>query len=383
MKQTLKEINNLKKSIKENVFTIYSGIHTINKDEIIFKLIEEIKKERECVVLDFSILNWNRKYESSENIKILKNLIKPNEETIIFIIEFTNCEEWIKIIDFIIKKYNYVKVFCSTSFNFSSTVSFSRNFSFKYLFNEIKYLPATINEYFEECPNSNLINYIENGSLIYKDKNINKDKLKLISNLNLSRLFNIFLVLTKVRNHFYIEIFFKFLLENLDKKLTIDFVKKNISSSTKMKIKNSKIFWKYINLLLDLYILVPVNTISTNSKSLRIQSKFVCVDHMLFNAIKDLKNKYFLIGRNIFINEFLKRDLKVFTVEKEGEEIGISATLFNGKKIIISYSSSYDEEILKTIIGAQKDDYNLIHFKRSATQKELLEIIEKGIKNPK
>ncbi|MDE5949713.1 MAG: hypothetical protein K2G54_02465 [Malacoplasma sp.] len=57
--------------------------------------------------------------------------------------------------------------------------------------------------------------------------------------------------------------------------------------------------------------------------------------------------------------------------------------MFNGNKIIISYSPTYDEEILKTIIGAQKDDYNLIHFKRNATQKDLLEIIEKGVKNPK
>ena len=381
MKNSVKEINNLKKSIKENIFTIYSGIHTINKEEIISKLINDLKEERDCITLDFNIMNWNRKYESSENIEKLKKEIKPNNETIIFILEFTNCDEWNKIIDFLIKNYNNIKIFCSTSCNFSSMISFSKMFAFKYIFNEISYTPATVSEYFEECENPTYETYINNGSLIYRDKS-SYEQIKLISQINITRLFNIFFVLTKVRNHFYIEIFFKFLLENLDKKLTIDFIKKNISKVTKLHIKNSKIFWKYINLLLDLYILIPVNTISTNSKSIRIQSKFVCVDHMLYAYLISSENKYFLIGRNIFISEFLKRQLEIFTIENNGEEIGISGTLFNGKKIIFSYSEEHDEEITRTIIGLQqKDEYELIHFKKNITEKELINIIDKYFRN--
>lgn len=381
MKHTNKQISLLKKSIKEEgTLTIYTGIYTINKQEIIKQTIEEIKKEKEVVVLDFSIMNLNRKYEGSENIQYLKEQVKPNNETVIFILEFTNCENWNKLIDFIINNYKNAKIFCSTSCNFSSVISFSKMSSFKYVYNEIKYEPPTMTEYFDECLNSSYDNYIENGSLIYKDE-ISFEKLSLISEINLCRLFNIFFVLTKVRNHFYIEIFFKFLLENLDKKLTIDFIKKNISKSTKLKIRNSKIFWKYINLLLDLYILIPVNTISTNSKSIRIQSKFICVDHMLFNQIPNAKNKYFLIGRNIFISEFIKKKLEILTIENNGEEIGIAAKLINGKKIIFSYSQSNDDLIIKTIIGQQSDEYELIHFKKSISKKELISILETTIKN--
>ncbi|RXY97003.1 ATP-binding protein [Malacoplasma penetrans] len=381
MKHTSKQISLLKKSIKEDgTLTIYTGIYTINKQEIIKQTIEEVKKEKEVVVLDFSIMNLNRKYEGSENIQYLKEQVKPNNETVIFILEFTNCENWNKLIDFIINNYKNAKIFCSTSCNFSSVISFSKMSSFKYVYNEIKYEPPTMTEYFEECLNSSYDNYIENGSLIYKDE-ISFEKLSLISEINLCRLFNIFFVLTKVRNHFYIEIFFKFLLENLDKKLTIDFIKKNISKSTKLKIRNSKIFWKYINLLLDLYILIPVNTISTNSKSIRIQSKFICVDHMLFNQIPNAKNKYFLIGRNIFISEFIKKKLDILTIENNGEEIGIAGKLVNGKKIIFSYSQSNDDLIIKTIIGQQTDEYELINFKKSITKKELITILDTTIKN--
>ncbi|BAC43934.1 conserved hypothetical protein [Malacoplasma penetrans HF-2] len=381
MKHTSKQISLLKKSIKEDgTLTIYTGIYTINKQEIIKQTIEEVKKEKEVVVLDFSIMNLNRKYEGSENIQYLKEQVKPNNETVIFILEFTNCENWNKLIDFIINNYKNAKIFCSTSCNFSSVISFSKMSSFKYVYNEIKYEPPTMTEYFEECLNSSYDNYIENGSLIYKDE-ISFEKLSLISEINLCRLFNIFFVLTKVRNHFYIEIFFKFLLENLGKKLTIDFIKKNISKSTKLKIRNSKIFWKYINLLLDLYILIPVNTISTNSKSIRIQSKFICVDHMLFNQIPNAKNKYFLIGRNIFISEFIKKKLDILTIENNGEEIGIAGKLVNGKKIIFSYSQSNDDLIIKTIIGQQTDEYELINFKKSITKKELITILDTTIKN--
>lgn len=381
MKHSAKQISQLKKSIKElGKLSIYTGIHTINKLEIINQTIEEIKSEKEVIVLDFSIMNLNRKYESSENIEYLKDQIKPNSETVIFILEFTNCENWNRLIDFIINNYKHVKIFCSTSCNFSSVISFSKMSGFKYIYNEIKYEPPTLSEYFEECLNPSYENYIENGSLIYKDA-ISFEKISLISQINLCMLFNIFFVLTKVRNHFYIEIFFKFLLENLDKKLTIDFIKKNISKSTKLRIRNSKIFWKYINLLLDLYILVPVNTISTNSKSIRIQSKFICIDHMLFNQIPNTKNKYFLIGRNIFISEFIKKKLEILTIENNGEEIGIAGALLNGKKIIFSYSPSHDDLIIKTMVGQHNDEYELIHFKKSISKKELISILDTTIKN--
>ena len=93
MKHSVKNLAKLKKSIDEHTLTIYTGIHTNNKTDIINNLVQELKAKKEVIILNFSIMNLNRKYESSANIAYLKEKIKPNSETVIFIFEFTNCEE--------------------------------------------------------------------------------------------------------------------------------------------------------------------------------------------------------------------------------------------------------------------------------------------------
>ncbi|MCF0217430.1 MAG: AAA family ATPase [Malacoplasma sp.] len=385
MMQSVEEIRKLKKSINENGLTIYSGICCVNKTEIINSLIEECKKEINCIVLDFSILNYNRKYEISENIELIKEQIKPHSNSLIFILEFTNCEGWIEIINFVCNTLKNVKLFCSTSCSFSSLTSLSKAYTIKHQFNELVYYPPTVSQYFEECYEANCETYIKYGSTIYRSADEYK-KIELTNQIDFFKLLSMFLILTKVRNHFYIEVFMKFLLENLDKKLTIDFTKRNIGKSTKLHIKNTKIFWKYKNLLLDLFILIPIKTITistkTKAKNTRLQSKFICIDHMLINKLENVSNKTFLIGRNIFISEFLKRNLEVFAIEKNDEEIGLVGTLFNGKKIIFSYNPSNDDEIIHYAVGHQlKDEFDLVHFKKRISQKELANILENFVKN--
>lgn len=362
MNPTNKAKQELYKSIQNHEITIYSGVYTTNKIFIVKELIKHLNEnDFNCIVLNFGILNLKRYYSADSNYEYIKKNLNSSKQNIIIIFEFTNCEEWISLIEKIQLTKN-TKILVTTSINFSTFFAFSKIKQFRVLYNEIIYYPPTYLEFTEMNPNTSLEKYLENGSITIHRGNENDDEnMAIISEINILRLFSIFLITTKVRNYFQLEMFFTFLIENIDQKLTLDFIKRNINKKKDLMIRNIKSLWKYINLLQALYIIVPINTYSLTRRQQKINSKFVCIDHMLFKNIHLPNKKKFLITRNIIINEFIKRGLEVLILENQkGLENGFIGISKRNTKYLFIYTKAND--LLLEYIKKEGIDEENIHF---------------------
>lgn len=373
MKYINKEIEKLYKSISNNSLTIYGGIYSSSKVFVIKELISRVKQSFNVISLNFNIFNLTRYYSMKENIEHVENLLKPNVTNIIFIWEFTNCDEWYKILEHFIK-YKRVKIFAITSSDFSGYLSFTKYNKFCLHYKEEIFFPPPFIEFLNYSPKI-ISNYLDNGSVIWG--NNNHKIIELTNDLNITKLFNIFTILTKVRNHFHLEIFFSFLIRNIDKKLTLDFIKKTIITQTKLQMKNTKTFWKYINLLQVLYILIPLNSYCISRKQERFNSRYVCIDHMLFKKLDNVENEYFLIGRNILIMEFIKNNLKVLLIEENNEEIGFFGKLSNNKIVLFKYTNEQNASIKKLVNQKNIEESDTYIINKKITKYELEKLLIK------
>lgn len=382
MKQVNKNVGKIVESLKNNSLVIFSGIYTMNKNYIMKKTIERLQETFNCIVLDFNILNLNRCYTINDSIAYVNKQIKNNTLNIVVILEFTNIENWNKLLESLLATNN-IKVVGSTSFNFNNLLTQVKYKKFKVSYKEIMYYPPTYNEFFLESKNQSFTNYFNNGSILVHDDSQNDDNMvALISNLNLIRLFNIVLILTKIRNHYQLEIFFSFLIKNIDQKLTLEFIKNEINKETTLPMNNIKLCWKFMNMLQNLYIIIPISTYSTTRKQTRFNSRFVCADHMVFKVIDNVKNLNFKKARNIIITEFLKRKHEVNILEENQVEIGFFAYINESKKILIAYekdSNTIKKFIEKESLGTSSIFYldkNIEEKKLSQTLTKLTEILE-------
>lgn len=339
MKQYEKEMVRILESINTNKLTIYSGIFTLNKDLITKKIIINIDENKisNVINLNFNILNFNRFYTFQENVEYVKYKLIPNIQNIVVIQEFTNCEDWDKLLTFLYEIKN-VKILAVSSINFSSLFTINKNNSFNLDYKEIIYYPPKYIDCLEQNNSFDINDYLDNGSILtYNNSCEDYEIVRLISDLNLIRLFGIFLNLSKVRNHYHLEKFYLFLLKNIDKKLTLEFIKNNIIKDTYLQMHNTKTFWKYLNLLKDLYIILPIQCISVDRMNIKFSSRFICADHMMFKKVIT-ENKLFLIARNILISEFIKWNSEVYILEHKSDEIGFMGKNKNNEWVIFEYT---------------------------------------------
>lgn len=363
-----KQKNELLKSIQNNDLTVYSGVFTTTKNYIVKEFIKEMSNEYNCIVLNFSILHLKRYYSSKSNYEYITKNLDDNKMNLIIIFEFTHCDDWITLIEKIQLTKN-TKILATTSIDFSSYLSFSKIKQFRVLYNEIVYYPPTYSEFMTLNPKATIQNYLTNGSITIpkEDGEYNEENMAMLSELNILRLFNIFLITTKVRNYFHLEIFFSFLIKNMDQKLTLDFIRKNINKRTDLVLKNIKSFWKYINLLQSLYIILPIWSYSFSRRQKKMNSKFVCIDHMLFKNIKDSDRNLQLIFRNILLLEFVKRKNDILILEDQtGAEIGYLGITSRETKILMIFEKT---SLISEFIKREKiDEENIYFFPKKFTE---------------
>lgn len=377
MKQLDKKIDEIKKSLSSNFLTIFSGLYSANKDYIVKEFISTISKENNLITLNFSILNFNRFYTETENLDYVLSKIDNTKNNVVVIFEFTNLINWSEFIEKL-SSINNLKVVATTSINFSAAMTFTKIKKFRLNFNEIQYLPPTYHEYCLGNDNANIDNYLKYGSLIVDKSHKNDDLIyDLVYGINIIRLFSIFLILTKVRSHFQLEVFYNFLVQNIDQKLTIEFIKNNIKNYSGIMMNNGKTTWKYINLLQNLYILIPINSYCPIRKSYKSNSRFICVDHMMFRNVATKKNKKNLIIRNILISEFLKRKLDVFIIEDNKiNEPGFFVNISKLNKLLFVFDET--SEVIKKFIDKEIiEEENIINVSKNITNKELEIILNK------
>lgn len=377
MKQLDKKIGEIKKSLSSNFLTIFSGLYSANKDYIVKEFISTISKENNLITLNFSILNFNRFYTETENLDYVLSKIDNTKNNVVVIFEFTNLINWSEFIEKL-SPINNLKVIATTSINFSAAMTFTKIKKFRLNFNEIQYLPPTYHEYCLGNDNANIDNYLKYGSLIVDKSHKNDDLIyDLVYGINIIRLFSIFLILTKVRSHFQLEVFYNFLVQNIDQKLTIEFIKNNIKNYSGIMMNNGKTTWKYINLLQNLYILIPINSYCPIRKSYKSNSRFICVDHMMFRNVATKKNKKNLIIRNILISEFLKRKLDVFIIEDNKiNEPGFFVNISKLNKLLFIFDET--SEVIKKFIDKEIiEEENIINVSKNITNKELEIILNK------
>lgn len=377
MKQLDKKIDEIKKSLSSNFLTIFSGLYSANKDYIVKEFISTISKENNLITLNFSILNFNRFYTETENLDYVLSKIDNTKNNVVVIFEFTNLINWSEFIEKL-SSINNLKVIATTSINFSAAMTFTKIKKFRLNFNEIQYLPPTYHEYCLGNDNANIDNYLKYGSLIVDKSHKNDDLIyDLVYGINIIRLFSIFLILTKVRSHFQLEVFYNFLVQNIDQKLTIEFIKNNIKNYSGIMMNNGKTTWKYINLLQNLYILIPINSYCPIRKSYKSNSRFICVDHMMFRNVATKKNKKNLIIRNILISEFLKRKLDVFIIEDNKiNEPGFFVNISKLNKLLFVFDET--SEVIKKFIDKEIiEEENIINVSKNITNKELEIILNK------
>lgn len=377
MKQLDKKIDEIKKSLSSNFLTIFSGLYSANKDYIVKEFISTISKENNLITLNFSILNFNRFYTETENLDYVLSKIDNTKNNVVVIFEFTNLINWSEFIEKL-SSINNLKVIATTSINFSAAMTFTKIKKFRLNFNEIQYLPPTYHEYCLGNDNANIDNYLKYGSLIVDKSHKNDDLIyDLVYGINIIRLFSIFLILTKVRSHFQLEVFYNFLVQNIDQKLTIEFIKNNIKNYSGIMMNNGKTTWKYINLLQNLYILIPINSYCPIRKSYKSNSRFICVDHMMFRNVATKKNKKNLIIRNILISEFLKRKLDVFIIEDNKiNEPGFFVNISKLNKLLFIFDET--SEVIKKFIDKEIiEEENIINVSKNITNKELEIILNK------
>lgn len=369
-----KEFQKLKISIENNEFTIYSGIYSINKDYIVDNFIKNISDEYNCIILDFTIWNLNRLFSLGEIKQFIQQSIKKKEKNIIIIKEITNCESWVNVIDLIISEFK-LKLLGITSIDLSTLLTFCKNKKFRYIYNDVSYVPPTYKEYFEVNVSSNHDAYIDYGSILLENTfSFNEDILKKISEFNSIRLFSIFLVTTKVRNHFHLKAFIMFLIKNMDMKLTLDYIKNNIAKNDYISMSNIKTFWRYIHLLQALYVLVPIRTYSIDRKNTKFNSRYICVDHALYYGIQS-ENKYFLIIRNFIINEFLKNSIEVLILEEDGDEKGFIVKKNMDKKWIFFYDKN--SKIIKMCMKKEKIySVSCFEIKKNISKHEIIDLMK-------
>lgn len=380
MKYEYNDIKKLQESINKNNLTIYGGIFSSHKNWIIKKLIDVLKETNNVIILNFNISNVRRFYTYQENIDYIASLLKPNVMNVIVIWEFTNCENWSNIINDIFK-HNRTKVLAITSSDFSGYLSFVKNNKFCLNYNEIIYFPPSLRTFAEQDDRTLIELYIENGSTAWA-QNYNKDNIVLLSELNISRLYSIFLIMTKVRNHFHLEIFFSFLVKNIDKKLTLDFIKNGLCENKYLNMKNIKTFWKYINLLQVLYILLPINSYCITRKQERFNSRFVCIDHMIFKYFLENQNLVFLTARNILITEFIKKGLKILLLEENNNEIGFFGITSKNKCLLFKYEK--DNSLYTKLINQKHIEENDIYLiDKNIKKNELINLLKHLSKNNK
>lgn len=377
MKQLDKKIDEIKRSLSSNFLTIFSGLYSANKDYIVKEFISTISKENNLITLNFSILNFNRFYTETENLDYVLSKIDNTKNNVVVIFEFTNLINWSEFIEKL-SSINNLKVIATTSINFSAAMTFTKIKKFRLNFNEIQYLPPTYHEYCLGNDNANIDNYLKYGSLIVDKSHKNDDLIyDLVYGINIIRLFSIFLILTKVRSHFQLEVFYNFLVQNIDQKLTIEFIKNNIKNYSGIMMNNGKTTWKYINLLQNLYILIPINSYCPIRKSYKSNSRFICVDHMMFRNVATKKNKKNLIIRNILISEFLKRKLDVFIIEDNKiNEPGFFVNISKLNKLLFVFDET--SEVIKKFIDKEIiEKENIINVSKNITNKELEIILNK------
>ena len=377
MKQLDRKIDEIKKSLSSNFLTIFSGLYSANKDYIVKEFISTISKENNLITLNFSILNFNRFYTETENLDYVLSKIDNTKNNVVVIFEFTNLINWSEFIEKL-SSINNLKVIATTSINFSAAMTFTKIKKFRLNFNEIQYLPPTYHEYCLGNDNANIDNYLKYGSLIVDKSHKNDDLIyDLVYGINIIRLFSIFLILTKVRSHFQLEVFYNFLVQNIDQKLTIEFIKNNIKNYSGIMMNNGKTTWKYINLLQNLYILIPINSYCPIRKSYKSNSRFICVDHMMFRNVATKKNKKILIIRNILISEFLKRKLDVFIIEDNKiNEPGFFVNISKLNKLLFVFDET--SEVIKKFIDKEIiEEENIINVSKNITNKELEIILNK------
>ena len=377
MKQLDKKIDEIKRSLSSNFLTIFSGLYSANKDYIVKEFISTISKENNLITLNFSILNFNRFYTETENLDYVLSKIDNTKNNVVVIFEFTNLINWSEFIEKL-SSINNLKVIATTSINFSAAMTFTKIKKFRLNFNEIQYLPPTYHEYCLGNDNANIDNYLKYGSLIVDKSHKNDDLIyDLVYGINIIRLFSIFLILTKVRSHFQLEVFYNFLVQNIDQKLTIEFIKNNIKNYSGIMMNNGKTTWKYINLLQNLYILIPINSYCPIRKSYKSNSRFICVDHMMFRNVATKKNKKNLIIRNILISEFLKRKLDVFIIEDNKiNEPGFFVNISKLNKLLFVFDET--SEVIKKFIDKEIiEEENIINVSKNITNKELEIILNK------
>ena len=377
MKQLDKKIDEIKRSLSSNFLTIFSGLYSANKDYIVKEFISTISKENNLITLNFSILNFNRFYTETENLDYVLSKIDNTKNNVVVIFEFTNLINWSEFIEKL-SSINNLKVIATTSINFSAAMTFTKIKKFRLNFNEIQYLPPTYHEYCLGNDNANIDNYLKYGSLRVDKSHKNDDLIyDLVYGINIIRLFSIFLILTKVRSHFQLEVFYNFLVQNIDQKLTIEFIKNNIKNYSGIMMNNGKTTWKYINLLQNLYILIPINSYCPIRKSYKSNSRFICVDHMMFRNVATKKNKKNLIIRNILISEFLKRKLDVFIIEDNKiNEPGFFVNISKLNKLLFVFDET--SEVIKKFIDKEIiEEENIINVSKNITNKELEIILNK------